>query len=202
MYKRMVHDDGREYGKYKVKPNSQITVEDLQRSLNGGRLSTGHSPKFVRPLRDKSYTVITYWVGSRKMEVTRVLKEDCVVTEEFFVIKIPAFKHGQRAAPLKIKLSNVGMNLVVQQYERAKAKKKIWNLSKATAYRVIVRALGVCPHWLRHNFITTKQQTLTGNPSDVDRKIQAWTGIKHRQTLDNYRMIMEKDIDEIAELEE
>ena len=200
-YPRKLHTDGREYGKYKLKPNSQITNEDLEDSLSGKRLRSGHIPKFVRPLRDKSYTTITYWVGSRKMEAIEVLKEDCVITEKHFVIKIPAFKHGERAGPLKIKLSNVGMNYVVKQWNKTKAKRKIWNLTKSTAYRIIVRALGVCPHWLRHNFITTKQETLPGTPSEVDRKIQSWTGIKHRQTLDNYRMKMEKDIDEIADLE-
>jgi hypothetical protein len=135
------------------------------------------------------------------MEATKVLKEDMVFTEGYLFIKIPAFKHGERAGVLKLKMSNVGMEFVKQQWERTKKHKQLWSLSPSTAYRIVVRALGKCPHWLRHNWITTKQQQLEGNPTEVDRKIQSWTGIKHRETLDNYRLKMEKDISEIADLE-
>jgi len=200
-YKVRVHEDGREYGKYKLKPNSQIDLEDLQRALDGEPLSDGHKPHWVHLLRDKSYVVITYHIGSRKMEATKVMKEDMVFTDDYLFIKIPAFKHGERADILKLKMSNLGINLVKQQWDKTKKNSQVWNLSSSTAYRVVIRALGKCPHWLRHNWITGKQQQLQGTPSEVDRKIQAWTGIKHRETLDNYRLKMKKDIDEIAELE-
>ncbi|NVM21774.1 MAG: hypothetical protein HWN68_08340 [Desulfobacterales bacterium] len=200
-YKKKLHEDGRFYGKYKVKPNSQIPVEDLERALNGEQLSSGHQPKFVKLVRDKSYVVFTFYVGSRKLEPTKVLKEDMVVTDTHIHVQIPAFKHGERGGPLKIRRSNVGVEWIVKQWKKTKKRKPVWPLSPSTAYRIIMRALGRCPHWLRHNWITTKQQTLLGTPSDVDRKIQSWTGIKRRQTLDNYRMKMQKDIDEIAELE-
>jgi len=200
-YHVKMHEDGREYGKYKVKPNSQIDVEDLRCALEGKPLSDGHIPKWIYPVRDKSYVVITYHLGSRKMEATKVQKEDMVFTKDFLFIKIPAFKHGERADVLKLKMANVGMEFVKQQWERTRKAKRVWELSDSTAYRIVVRALGKCPHWLRHNWITTKQQQLPGQPSEVDRKIQSWTGIKHRETLDNYRMKMKKDIEEIAELE-
>lgn len=200
-YPVMVHEDGREYGKYKVKPNNLITVEDLTRALHNQVLSYGHQPKWIRPLRDKSYTVISYWIGNRKMEVTKVFKEDMVFNADYVFIKVPAFKHGERADVLKLRLSNPGMQYVKQQWERTRKLRPVWNLTPSTAYRIIVRALGRCPHWLRYNWITNKQQQLPGPPSEVDRKIQSWTGIKHRQTLDNYRLKMKKDIEEIAELE-
>jgi len=200
-HRKKIHSDGRFYGKYKVKPNSQISVEDLRRALDVEKLSDGYQPKFIKPTRDKSFLTISYWLGSRKLEPTKVFKKDMVITSTHIHVKIPAFKHGQRAGVLKIRRSNVGIEWVVKQWERTKKGRLVWNLSPSTAYRIIMRALGKCPHWLRHNWITTKQQSLHGEPSEVDRKIMAWTGIKNRATLDNYRMKMEKDIDEIAELE-
>lgn len=200
-YKRKMHKDGRFYGKYKQKPNTQIKIDDLERALNGQKLTDGHKPVFVKPTRDKSYLVFTYWVGSRKLEPAEILKEDIAVTKTHVHVKIPAFKHGERGGILKIRRGNIGVEWIIKQWKRTKKKKHVWPLSSSTAYRIITRALGKCPHWLRHNWITTKQQSLPGEPSEVDRKIMAWTGIKRRETLDNYRMKMQEDIDEIAELE-
>lgn len=202
MYRKKLHDDGREYGKYKVKPNTTISVEDLQNALDNKPLSYGHVPHWIEPLRDKSFVSFVYWVGARKMEPTKVLKEDIVIVGDYLVVKIPAFKHGERAGPLKIKCSNIGIDWVVKVWEKTRPKHQVWQLTASTAYRIIFRALGKCPHWLRHNWISTKQRTLAGEPAEVDAKIQSWTGIKHRATLDNYRLKLEKDIEDIAELEE
>lgn len=199
-YTKTFHADGRLYGKYKEKPNEQISLEDLQRALAGQRLSYGHMPRFVKPVRDKSYTVFMYYVGARKLEPAKVLKENMFVTGTHIVVDIPAFKHGERAGPLEIRRDRPGTEWIILRWQKTRKGRQIWPLKPATAYRIIKRALGRCPHWLRHNFITTAQQKLEGQPLEVDTKIMAWTGIKRRDTLDNYRMKKQKDIKDISDM--
>lgn len=196
--KKVFHADGRLYGKYKEKPNTQITQDDLVRALAGQKLSDGHQPRFVKPLRDKSFTAMVFQVGPRKMEPVAIMKEDMMLTPTHLIFKIPAFKHGERAGPLELPLDRPGVDLIVQQWQKTRKGKRVWRLSPSTAYRVIVRALGKCPHWLRHNWITTTQQVLNGTPAEVDRKIMAWTGQKRRETLDPYRLKMQADIHDIS----
>ena len=199
-YPKTLHPDGREYGRYKVKPNSQIPLEDLQAALADRILSTGWQPRFVKPLRDKSYTAFTFHVGSRKMEATKVLKEDLIETDSHIVFRIPAFKHGERAGPLELRKDLPGVDLIILQWQKTRKGRPIWPLGEKTAYRIIYRALGKCPHWLRHNFITTMQQRLQGTPAEADRKIMAWTGQKRRETLDPYRIKKAEDIREISDV--
>lgn len=210
-YRKQIHADGRLYGKYKTKPDRQIPVEDLQAALEGRKLSSGHRPKFSKGLRDKSFLVMLFHTGARKLEPCPVYKngqlvspgirkEDMVIMQDKIVFQIPAFKHGARADVLELKRDRVGVDLIIQQWQKTRKGKPLWNLSEDTAYRIVKRALGVCPHWLRHNFITTMQQRLDGTPSDVDRKIMSWTGHKQRASLDHYRMKMKKDITEISDV--
>jgi site-specific recombinase XerD len=210
-YRKILHADGRLYGKYKTRPDRQIPVEDLQAALEGRQLSNGHRPKFTKGLRDKSYVVLIFHTGARKLEPcpvyrngqlihSGILKEDLVVLEDKIVFHIPAFKHGARADVLQLKRDRVGIDLIIQQWQKTRKGKPIWNISPSSSYRIIKRALGVCPHWLRHNFITTMQQRLEGTPSDVDRKIMSWTGHQQRTSLDHYRMKMKKDITEVSDV--
>jgi len=198
---RKLHADGRFYGKYKRKPDRTIPLEDFKRALEGYTLSTGHRPVFVKATRDKSYLAAIFVLGARKLEPCEVVKEDIRVTETHLFIKIPAFKHGERADVLKVNLATPGVDWIIKQWQHTRKGRKVWPLSPSTAYRIVLRALGVCPHWLRHNWITDKQKRLKGTPSEVDRKIMAWTGIKRRQTLDSYRLKTKQDIDEIGDLE-
>ncbi len=200
-YKKRLHKDGRLYGKYKVKPNQPISMEDLERALAGERLSSGHMPKFIKKVRDRAYVTLLFWVGPRKLEPAEVKKEDVVIDKTHLYIKIPAFKGGERAGVLKLRRTRAGVPYIIMQWKKTRKGRALFPLSPSTAYRIVTRALGVCPHWLRHNWITRAQKTLKGSPSEVDRKIMAWTGIKRRQTLDSYRMKTEEDIDEIADME-
>lgn len=201
-HRRCMHDDGRVYGKYIVKPDRQISDQDLARALRGEPLSTGHRPRWgIHPTRNKSYVAIVYHTGARKLEPAHVKKADMTIDETHVYVSMPAFKHGERAGVLKIRRDLVGMEWVVQQYSRVKQKNRLlWPLSPSTAWRTVKDALGIPPHWLRHNWITTAQRRLPGQPSEVDQKIQSWTGIKHRETLDNYRLKQEKDIADVSEI--
>jgi hypothetical protein len=144
--------------------------------------------------------VAVFHLGARKMEPTKVLKEDMVFTDTQVIISIPAFKHGERAGPLKLSREFVGIPWILKQWTATRKGRPVWDLSPSTAYRIIIRALGYCPHWLRHNFITTIQQKLEGPPREVDRKIMSWTGHKQASSLDNYRMKQTKDISEIGQV--
>lgn len=44
------------------------------------------------------------------------------------------------------------------------------------------------------------QQQLTGQPSEVDRQIMAWTGHNQRESLDHYRMKKQEDITKISQV--
>jgi len=210
-YRKQIHADGRVYGKYKVKPDRQIPVEDLQAALEGRTLSSGHRPKFVKGLRDKSFLAMAFHTGARKLEPCPVYrngqlvypgirKEDLILTDTEIIFSIPVFKHGERAGPLRLRLDRPGVDLIIQQWQKTRKGKPLWPLKKDTAYRIVIRALGVCPHWLRGNFITTMQQRLEGTPADADRKIMAWTGQKRRETLDNYRIKKVEDLAEISDV--
>jgi integrase len=145
--------------------------------------------------------VFLFHTGARKLEPAAVTKADMTVDDAAVYVNIPAFKHGERAGPLRIRRDLVGMQWVVRQYQAVKQKnRQLWPLSSTGAYRVVHDALGVCPHWLRHNWITTAQQLLDGTAQTVDMKIQSWTGIKTRATLDNYRLKQEKDIADVSEI--
>lgn len=210
-YRKQVHADGRLYGKYKVKPDRQIPVEDLQAALEGRILSNGYQPKFVKGLRDKSFLAMIFHTGARKLEPCPVYKngqliypgirkEDMVLTDQEIIFSIPVFKHGERVGALKLRLNRPGVDLIVQQWQKTKNGRPLWPMSGGTAYRIVERALGICPHWLRGNFITTMQQKLDGTPAEADRKIMSWTGQKTRTVLDNYRIKKEADVDEISDV--
>lgn len=196
---KIMHDDGRTYGKYKHKPNFRISPDDLARALNGQKTSYGHTPVFIKTFRDKAYVAFVYWTGTRKLEPSKIMKEDMKITKEFIIVNVPAFKYGERAGALTIPISNEGMEYVIMRYNKTRPGKQVFQVSKAGSYRIIKRALGVCPHWLRYNFITMVQQYLPGQPADVDTKIMAWTGIRRRETLDKYRLKSERDISDVAD---
>jgi hypothetical protein len=206
-----MHADGRVYGKYKIKPDRQIPLEDLTAALEGRILSSGHRPKFSKGLRDKSFVVMLFHTGARKLEPCPVYrngqlvypgirKEDVVIADQNLVFSIPVFKHGERSGPLQLRLDRPGVDLIVLQWQKTRKGKPLWALSGRTAYNIVKRALGVCPHWLRGNFITTMQQRLPGTPAEADRKIMSWTGQKRRETLDNYRIKKQEDVQEISEI--
>lgn len=197
-YEKRLHQDGRIYGKYKLKPNRIIELEDFKRMLNDKRLTNGHKPLFKHKTRDKAFCTLLFLCGLRKMEATKIIKEDMVIDKTYVFFVVPAFKHGERGGRLKLKRSNPGVEYIVSLWRKIRRGKPLFPFSDSTAYRIVIRAFGVCPHWLRHNFIT-RMQRLEGTSSDVDRKIMAWTGIKFRGTLDKYRLKTEKDIDEVAE---
>lgn len=200
--KKRMHRDGRLYGKYGRYPNTQISREDLKRALAGKKLSTGHQPKFCKPTRDKAYLAFMFFVGCRKLEATLIKKEDMKLVGRHLVFLIPAFKHGIRGGPLKLNLDKIeGAEYILKKWRKTRRGRFVFKLSSSTAYRIVTRALGVCPHWLRHNWITTAQQKLAGNPSDVDTKIMTWTGHKSRASLDHYRLKTEKTISEVSEME-
>ncbi len=201
MYKKKLHEDGREYGKYKLKPNSKISFDDYIKTLNGEVLTDGTKPHFVKPLRDKSYIAIMYLTGARRTEPLLLKKEDLTATESYLFIKMPTLKRGQRAGILKLKLDQVGVSFIIDQWKKKKVKKAIWEMDDKTAYRVIVRAFGKCPHWLRHNFITSLFDILPYNVNESARIIASWTGHKQVTNLNIYVMKTKEAIDKIADID-
>lgn len=200
-YKRVLHLDGRIFGKYKNYPDRQISRQDFLKALKGKQLSSGHKPRFVKPSRDKAYLTVLFFMGPRKLEPTVMSKENVVLTKKYLVMLMPVFKGGERAGPIKLKRDKPGVEYVIKQWQRTKKGKQIFRFSASTAYRIVTRALGVCPHWLRHNFITIVQRNMPGNPTAVDEKIMSFTGHKSRSSLDHYRIKSDQDITEIAEVE-
>jgi integrase len=201
IYRKKLHEDGREYGKYKLKPNSKILFEDYQKALNNETLSDRTKPHWVHPIRDKSYVAIMYLTGARRTEPLLLKKEDLAVANDFLYIKMPTLKKGQRAGILKLKLNQVGVDYIVQQWKKTKPNKPIWNMSDDTGYRIIERTFGKCPHWLRHSFITSLFDILPYNVNESARIIASWTGHKQVTNLNIYVMKTKEAIDKIAEVD-
>lgn len=200
-YKRKLHEDGREYGKYKVKPNSKISFEDYKRALNNEPLTDGTKPHWIDPIRDKSYVAIMFLTGARRREPLFLKHEDIAIADGYVFVKLPALKRGQRAGILKLKLDQVGVDYIVKQWQKSKQGKPIWNMSDDTGYRIIQRTFGKCPHWLRHSFITTMFDILPYNVNESARIIASWTGHKQVTNLNIYVMKTKEAIDEIADID-
>ena len=93
-------------------------------------------------------------------------------------------KRGLEVPPLEIPLELPFVDLIVERVRKTKARRRVWNISGVTAWRIIKRALGekYYPHFLRLNRITR----MFDDPTTTIPEIKSWTGIKTTQSLDVY----------------
>jgi integrase len=161
------------------KPNRAITVEDLHAGLK----KLEHEP-----LAYRAYLALVYWVGCRRGEPLRLLASD-VYAEGFnlFIKHLPAFKRGHRAEVIELPLNLEGVDLIMLLAGEAKGNYPLFNFSSMTGYRIIVKALGVYPHWLRYDRITKIRRTIDGKKVSID-DAKSFTGIRSDRTMQGYGM--------------
>lgn len=160
------------------KQTQTITLDFMKNCMNRKRAFKNHS-------RDKSFLALLYWAGVRKSEAYERVKEDFKITETDLIVDFhQRKKHGLAVPPLEIPLDLPFVDLIVERVRKTKARRRVWNISGVTAWRIIKRALGekYYPHFLRLNRITR----MFDDPTTTIPEIKSWTGIKSFRSLDVY----------------
>ena len=164
-----------------------------------------------------AYFWLLYYLGCRISELYERLIEDCFVTETHFILDIGQRKKGSAETdPLELPLWFPGMDVVCEQLEKARGKRKSKKLIErtvkgvrsaerlrarwlfphvaATWAQVIVKEIlgsQYYPHFLRLNRITEmcsdKDVSLT--------RLKSFTGIKSLDALQSYMGVAEKEQD-------
>ena len=171
-------------------PDEPITKADLEHALK-----TGH---FTDPLSHKSYLVITALIGSRKTEALEILKENIHQEGSSLFVNIPAKKHGQRGGDIELPLSWLGMDLVLQQWQKTRKGKRIWRFSPHTAWRIVKRVFPrKSPHHLRWTVVTELRALKDARQITTD-EIKSWTGIKRDSTIEGYGLKTQAGIHKVS----
>lgn len=174
------------------KPSEPITKEQLAHALESGF--------FVEPLAHRSYLVITALIGSRKTEALEILKEDIRQEGSSLFVKIPAKKHGARGGEIELPLSWIGMDLVLEQWQKARKGKHIWNFTPSTAWRIVKRVFPKqSPHFLRWTVITELRALKDARQITTD-EIKSWTGIKRDSTIEGYGLKTQAGIHRVSQI--
>ncbi len=108
-------------------------------------------------------------------------KEDMEVQGSILRIVADPLKHGEREAPLELPLSLPYVNLIVEQWERALPKSRVWNLRKEYAW-AIMKELGTYPHHFRFSRATELVRNFKISPLHLKN----WMGWKRLETAYAY----------------
>jgi integrase len=156
------------------KQTTPITFEVFKNAMEKGEFkSKSH----------RSFLAFLYWFGTRKSEALERTKEDFTVKDGVFVVDAPAKKGGKRE-PLEVDSDLPYVNLIIEQVEKTRKQKRVWNFTERTAIRIIKRALGekYYPHFLRLN----RASFFLEDPNTTVPDMKAWFGWKSIQTIDSY----------------
>jgi hypothetical protein len=173
-------------------PDEDISEAELEEKLKTG--------KFVHGVRDRSYLVITFRIGSRKTEALEILKEDIREDAGCLYVTIPAKKHGHRGGEVELPLSMPGMDLVKEQWLKTHKGRHVWEFSAWTAWRIVKRVWPEkSPHHLRWVRVT-KLRELRDQGKVTTDDIKSWTGIKRDSTIEGYGLKTQAGIHKISGL--
>jgi hypothetical protein len=173
-------------------PDEDITEAEMEEKLKTG--------KFVHGLRDRSYLVITFHIGSRKTEALEILKEEIREDAGCLYVTIPAKKHGQRGGEIELPLSLPGVDLVKQQWLKTHKGRHVWEFSPWTAWRIVKRVWPEkSPHHLRWARVT-KLRVLRDQGKITTDDIKSFTGIKRDSTIEGYGLKTQAGIHKISGL--
>lgn len=188
-------------GKYNFgKPDSEIDLSMFQAALEKSKLS----------LRQRAYLIVLYWLGCRRSEPLVILKEDIEERDSSLFISIhyrkddkgerilfSRAKRGQAGGPTELPLTNYGINLIKEAWQKTKSHKKVFPFSDKTGYRAVQKVFPhKTPHWFRYNRVTKLRKRL-GQDITIDG-IKSFTGIRRDTTIQNYGLKTKADIHKIA----
>jgi hypothetical protein len=161
------------------KPDRAITIDDLRAGLK----KLEHEP-----LAYRAYLALVYWVGCRRTEPLSLLGIDVISDlASVYISHLPAKKHGHRTETIELPLDKEGVSLIAELAKKTRASKHLFPFSSMTTYRIIIRALGVYPHWLRYDRITKIRRTIDGKRVSID-DAKSFTGIRSDRTMQGYGM--------------
>lgn len=190
-------------GKYNDgKPDQETDLEDLKEKLSKSALS----------LHQKAYIVLLYWLGCRRSEPLKILKEDIEEKDRVLFISIhfrtdengekilySRGKRGQTGGPIELNLESFGLDLVRKAWIKTKKGKKVFPFSDDTGYRAYKKLWPHrTPHWLRYNRVTKLRKRL-GSEITID-DIKSFTGIKRDTTVQNYGLRTKASIHKISSI--
>lgn len=185
-------------GKYKHgKPDKEISLQDFKQKLLASKL----------PIRQRAYLVLLYWLGARRSEPLKILKEDIEAREGSIYIsihwhrekKFSRAKRGQAGGPIELPLNYFGVDFVKFVWQKTRKGKKVFPFSDVTGYRALKQLWPKkSPHWLRYNRVTKLRKKL-GQELTID-SIKSFTGIRRDRTIQDYGLKTKADIHKIAGL--
>ena len=187
--------------KYKAgKQIEQLPFAEIQEKVAQAK------PKIT--LEAESYFWLLYYAGVRKSELYERIVEDCQLTETHLIIDFHERKKGGLPAPpLEFPLWFPGLNVVCEQLEKARARRKSRKLIEKTVKGVrsteIVRARWLFPHvhktWALHivktilgsryypHFLRLNRITeISCDPEANIMRIRSFTGIKTIRVIEGY----------------
>ena len=187
--------------KYKSgKQFEQLSFAEIQEKVAAAK------PRMNR--ESLAYFWILYYSGVRNSELYERTVEDCVIKQSLFIIDFHQRKKGSaEVPPLEIPLWFPGMDVVCEQLEKARSRRKTrklierkvkgvrstkrlkasWlfpHIHRTRAAMIVKQILGdqYYPHFLRLNRITE----LCSNPEVNIAMIKSYTGIKTLKVIEGY----------------
>lgn len=176
-------------GRYKHgRPDSKIELKDLMKRTDVVGLS----------VMKKAYVALLFWVGCRRSEPLKVLKEEVREDDGALYMTLPAFKGGRRGGDIMLPLHRWGMSEVKKVWELTKSKKRLFPFCSKTGYRVVKKLFPKkTPHWLRHTLITTLREKRDQGLITTDQ-IKAYTGITQDSTIERYGLKTHAGVEKVA----
>lgn len=135
----------------------------------------------------KSFVVCLYYFGLRVSEVLSLTSDLFYVDEELLTIDVPKrLKHGKKTPPISVGLDKPFVKEIVTTLEKTKPNSRLWDFSRVTGWKVVVRAFDRYPHYFRLNRITQLFSPSKTRPSGYSvKEVKSWTGLT-LQALDYY----------------
>lgn len=140
-----------------------------QQFLSGMNKGVFHNP------RHRSFITLLYYTGIRRGEALRATPEQFQITDYFvFFDVLKRLKHGRLTPPLPLPVKADYMNLIIEDVEATRPKKRIWKFSPRTAYNAVDRVF-FYPHHFRLSRITNF--FLDQKNKRTIAEVQNWTGL-------------------------
>lgn len=189
-------------GKYNDgRPDQETNLVELQEKISKSSL----------PPIQKAYVILLYWLGCRRSEPLKILKEDIEEKDNKLFISIhyrkdkatgerilySRAKRGQAGGPIELDLASYGLDIVKETWAKTKPTRKVFSFSDKTGYRAFKKLWPHrTPHWLRYNRVTKLRKRL-GSDMTID-DIKSFTGIRRDTTIQNYGLKTKASIHKIA----
>lgn len=116
-------------------PNYTIQGKILT-SITPAQFEAALNHPYNAALEHQAFTVQIYYTGTRVSETLRSLKEAYQVTEKTLYWDVgKRLKHGKQTPPLPLSLDLPHMDLLLEQVEKTRKGKRVFDFDRTTAWR-------------------------------------------------------------------